>query len=80
MTREEIFKQLESIFKDVLDLETVTLCDSTTAADIEEWDSLNHVQLVYEVEQAMGIRFTSAEILAWKNVGQMVDSIIKHRQ
>ena len=77
MTREEIYNRLEGIFREVLDLEEVHLTDSTTAADIEEWDSLNHVQLVYEAEQAFGLRFTSAEILSWRNVGQMVDSIIK---
>ena len=52
---------------------------ATTANDIEDWDSLTHVELVRAVEKAFGIRFTSAEILTWKNVGEMVESVARHK-
>ena len=51
------------------------LNDDTTADDVEEWDSLSHVQLIVAIEKAFGIKFTSNEILSWSNVGQLVDSI-----
>ena len=45
--------------------------------DIEEWDSLSHVQLVAAMEEAFGIEFSSREILSWDNVGDLIDSIQK---
>ena len=78
MEKTEIFTKLNEIFKDVLDLEdTPNLTDATTADDIEEWDSLTHIQLIVAVEKHFKIKFTSMEILSWQNVGQMVDSIQK---
>ena len=62
MDRNTIYRQLEDIFMDVFDLDEVILDDSTTADDIEEWDSLSHVQMV---------------VMSWSNVGQLVDTIEK---
>ena len=78
MDRNIIYKQLADIFMDVFDLDEVILDDSTTADDIEEWDSLTHVQMVVAVEKQFNIKFTSLEIMSWSNVGQLVDTIEKH--
>ena len=75
MERTDIYDKLNDIFVDVLDLDEVALTDCTTADDIEEWDSLSHVQLVVAIEKAFGIKFTALEIMKWKNVGELVDSI-----
>lgn len=75
MERSEIFKKVNEIFCDELDNEDIVLNDHTTADDVEEWDSLSHVQLIVAIEKAFGIKFTSNEILSWSNVGQLVDSI-----
>lgn len=75
MERTDIYDKLNDIFVDVLDLDEVALTDSTTADDIEEWDSLSHVQLVVAIEKAFGIKFTALEIMKWKNVGELADSI-----
>lgn len=75
MERTDIFDKLNEIFVDVLDLDEVKLTDATTADDIEEWDSLSHVQLVVAIEKAFGVKFTALEIMKWKNVGELVDSI-----
>ena len=77
MEREEIFSKLNEIFEDVLDLEeTPKLTDITSANDIEEWDSLSYIPLIVAIEKAFKLKFTSSEILKWKNVGEMVDTII----
>ena len=76
MTRQEIFEKLNEIFMDVLDLDNCELTNEVTANDIEEWDSLSHIQLVVAIEKSFGIKFTSFEIMKWRNVGEMVDSLI----
>jgi acyl carrier protein len=76
MERNEILSQLSEIFSDVLDLEDVELTDTTSADDIEEWDSLSHIQLIVATEKHFGVKFTSLEIMKWNNVGEMVDSIM----
>lgn len=75
MERNDIFETLNEIFIDVLDLDECELTDETSANDIEEWDSLSHIQLIVAIEKALKIKFSSLEIMKWKNVGEMVDSI-----
>lgn len=77
MERSDIFKKVNEIFCDELDNDDIVLTDETTADDVEEWDSLSHVQLIVAIEKAFGIKFTSNEILSWNNVGELIDSIEK---
>lgn len=75
MGKNEVLKQVEEIFKDILDNEEIVLSATTTADDIEEWDSLTHIQLIVAIEKHFEIKFTSKEILSWKNVGEMIECI-----
>ena len=59
----------------MLDNEDLVLTMTTTASDVEDWDSLTHIQLIVAIEKHFGIKFTSKEILSWANVGEMVDCI-----
>ena len=77
MDRNEILKKVESIFREELELDDLVLSNETTADDVEEWDSLSHVQLVSAMEEAFGIEFKSREILSWENIGDLIDSIEK---
>jgi len=77
MDNQTILNQLTEIFRKVLDDDKITLSSTTTANDVEEWDSLNHLQLVVALEKHFKIKFTSSEIQNWKNVGDMCDSISK---
>jgi len=76
MTRQEIFEKLNEVFSDVFD-EDITVTDATTAADIADWDSLTHITLISEVEDAFGIKFSMKEVLGLNNVGEMADLIEK---
>ncbi|MBL1221985.1 acyl carrier protein [Chryseobacterium sp. L7] len=76
MNKDEILAKLTGIFHDELDNDAIVLSFETTADDIEEWDSLSHIQLIVAVEKAFGVRFTSSEIQSWNNVGEMIDCIL----
>ena len=78
MTREEVFVKLNEIFQDVFDDEDINVNDATTAADVDGWDSLEHINLIVAVERCFGIKFTMGETTGLKNVGEMVDRIITH--
>lgn len=75
MDRKEIKQHVQEIFREVLDDENIDLDYNTTAADIEGWDSLTHIQLVVAAEKYFKIKFAAKDILSWKNVGGMIDSI-----
>lgn len=77
MTREEITVKLNEVFKDVFDDEYISITDSTTAADIEDWDSLNHIFLITSTEKAFNIKFSMGETQKLNNVGEMIDLILK---
>ena len=76
MTRQKIFEKLNEVFSDVFD-EEITVTDETTAADVEDWDSLTHITLISEVEDAFGIKISMKDVLGMKNVGELADIIEK---
>lgn len=76
MERNQIMAEVLEIFREVLDNEEIVLQNATTADDVEEWDSLTHIQLIVAIEKHFKIKFTSKEILSWQNVGQMIDCIV----
>lgn len=75
MEHNEILTQVQDIFRTVLDDEEIVLTDTTVADDVDGWESLTHIQLVVAIEKHFGIKFTSKEILGWKNVGELIDCI-----
>ena len=75
---DEIFERLNTVFRDFFDDEDIELDEETTADDIDDWDSLNHITLMAAVEDEFGIRFTMGEVSGMKNVGEMAQ-IIKDR-
>ena len=79
MDASEILKEVQQIFVQVLDNENIVLNRETTAKDVEDWDSLNHIQLIVAIEKRFRVKFTTNEIRAWKSVGDMCDAIAKTR-
>lgn len=76
MAREEVYKRLNKVFQEVFDDEYITLSDNTTADDIEDWDSLEHINLVVAIEDEFVLHFDMKEVAQFKNVGDMVDAIL----
>lgn len=78
MTHIEIMKKLNRVFREVFDDDTLKITEKTTAKDVDGWDSLIHVTLIAEIEDAFHVKFTMKEVIGLKNVGEMA-SIIEAR-
>ncbi len=77
MTREAILKELEIIFRDIFDDEDIVLTDATNSDDIEDWDSLEQINLLVAIEKKFNLKFKLDEVSNLANVGDMVSLIEK---
>lgn len=77
MTREEVYERLNKVFQDVFDDETIEVDDETTADDVDEWDSFEHINLVVAVEEEFSFKIPMGKVVTMKNVGEMVDIILE---
>ncbi|MCI9127089.1 MAG: acyl carrier protein [Eubacterium sp.] len=75
MTREAIYERLIKVFRDVFDDESILVDDTTTAEDIEDWDSFEHINLVVAVEEEFSFKIPMGKVVTMKDVGEMVDII-----
>jgi acyl carrier protein len=71
----EIIEELQVIFREIFDEDDLVISRDTVAEDIEDWDSLTHMQLIIEIEKRYGIKFSTAEIKKAANVGEFIDII-----
>ncbi len=69
---------LEKVVSEILKRENISLSIKMTAADVEGWDSLNHVQILFTLEQELGVQFAVYEIQNLKNIGDLVELINKY--
>ncbi|ANV97312.1 acyl carrier protein [Helicobacter enhydrae] len=69
--------RVQDIFRDIFDDDELIITESSNSEEIEDWDSLNHVNLVASIEKAFGIKFALGELQELKNVGEMLDLILK---
>ncbi|MBE6903145.1 MAG: acyl carrier protein [Ruminococcaceae bacterium] len=75
MTEQEIMPVLTQIFREIFDDDSLVISRNTTADDIDDWDSLEHINLIAAVETQFKIRFKMKEVSSMKNVGEMIDII-----
>lgn len=76
----EIFDRLNKVFQDVFDDDSITVSQNTTAADIEDWDSLSHITLISAVEDEFRMKFSMKEVVEMKNVGEMAAIVAARRK
>ena len=76
MNKDLVLIEIQEIFREVLEDNSLIIKFNTTSSDVEDWDSLNHIQLIVAIEKKFKIRFTSMEIQIWKDVNEMIDCII----
>jgi acyl carrier protein len=77
MTREDIFNGVQDVFRDIFDEDDMIIEDKTSSEDVEDWDSLNHINLVSAIEKEFKIKFALGELMTLKDVGGMVDLMIE---
>lgn len=79
MTQEEVLDKVQEIFRDIFNENTLIITKATSADDIEEWDSFNHINLVSAIEKAFDIRFALGELVELENVGDMVTLMLNEK-
>jgi acyl carrier protein len=77
MEKKEVLLQVQAILWDQLEDEHIQLTETTSAQEVEGWDSLMHLQIIVAIEKHFKIKFSSKELFTWKHVGDMADSMIK---
>lgn len=80
MEKEEILQQLTLIFEQVLKRSDLKINYNMSAEDIDEWDSLTNMTIISEIEKKWGVHFKLRDIIRMKNIGDMIDVIIKQSQ
>ena len=75
MQQQDIYTALTTIFHDLFDDDTIVLNPGLTAADVPEWDSFNHINLIVAIEARFGIKFQTAELESMQTVGHLADLI-----
>jgi acyl carrier protein len=77
MDKEQALLRLTDVFRTVLDAPGLVLHDGMTAADVENWDSLNHIDLIFAIERKFKIKFTTREVAGLKTVGELAELTAK---
>ena len=75
MDSKVIYSRLNKVFRDVFDDDSINVTPKTTAKDIEDWDSLEHITLISAVEREFKMKFKMGEISSMKNVGEMASIV-----
>lgn len=74
---EKIYETLNEIFRDIFDDDEIVVTPETNSDSIEDWDSLEHINLVVAIEKAFGLKFSMDEVTGMQNVGEMVEIILQ---
>ena len=78
MTKDQIMDEIVIIFKNVFEDDDLEINEGSSSQNIFEWDSLNHIYLVVAIEENFKVKFSTAEIQSWENVGDMIEHIYEN--
>ena len=77
MNEQQIFDAVQNIFRDNFDDDSLVLTRETTADDIEDWDSLEQINLLTAIEKTFNIKFKLADVRGLKDVGDLLDLVAR---
>lgn len=75
ISREAILEKIATVLGEIVGEDDLSLTEATTADEVPEWDSINHVKLLISLEDELGFRFETSETSSLDNVGQLVDLV-----
>lgn len=76
MTKNDALELVQEIARDVLENDGIILLAESTTDQVQDWDSLNHVQIITEIQDRLNIKFSAREMISWENIGDLCESII----
>jgi acyl carrier protein len=76
MEKSEILNEVNLIFQEVLDDQNIIINYDSSSENVDDWDSLAHIQLIVAIEKKFKLKFTAKEMVEWKNVGEMIENIL----
>ncbi len=79
MDRQQTMAEIQEIFRDNFDDETIVLTDETNAEDIEDWDSLEQINLLTAIEKKYGLKFNLGDVRNLQNVGDLLNLLERLR-
>ncbi|MDL2323927.1 acyl carrier protein [Ruminococcaceae bacterium OttesenSCG-928-A16] len=77
MNPEQLLQEVQEIFRDNFDDETIVLTRQTNAEDIEDWDSLEQINLLTAIEKKYGLKFNLADVRGLQDVGDLLDLVVR---
>jgi acyl carrier protein len=77
MNKLDVLDQLSTTMRSVFENQSLQISETTTADDVDEWDSLSHINLVQQIETSFKVKFALSELMKLQNVGDMADLILK---
>lgn len=77
MDKKEIIDKIEMIVATSLNHHDFTMTEDTKPEEITGWDSMANAMILTAIEQEFGIKFKFSDMIAWRNVGQLTDVVIK---
>ncbi|PLX18013.1 MAG: acyl carrier protein [Candidatus Muiribacterium halophilum] len=75
MDKSILLERLQNIMRNVFNDKELKISESSSAKDVEEWDSLTNIELIVAIEKEFDFRFTSLEVISLKNVGDLISKI-----
>jgi acyl carrier protein len=73
----DLLADLQTVFRRVFDEDDLVITETTSAADVNGWDSMAHINLIVAIEKKFGVRFTASEIASLGGAGQNVGNMAK---
>ncbi|WP_298499413.1 acyl carrier protein [uncultured Algibacter sp.] len=77
MNKEEILTIIRKSFIRVLEHDNFQLNETTTAKDVDGWESITHLLIMNDIEKSFDIKFKLMDLMAMENIGDLINTVKK---